>query len=70
MGENNKSHPPTYEIEYITYNLDALTPPSDWPIPQHHLPDELRNLTELTPGLTSEVAPYGLKDLTIKNYIR
>ena len=70
MEEKNKTHPPTYEVEYMTYPLEALSPPSDWPVPQHLLPPSLRNLTQIAAGSTSEYTPWSMKDLTIKNYIR
>ncbi|KAG8976510.1 Endopolyphosphatase, partial [Tulasnella sp. 427] len=50
---SNKSHPPRFEVEYMTYPLASLVPPTDFPVPQHLLPDPLRNLSAVPKNLSS-----------------
>ncbi|KAG9024164.1 Endopolyphosphatase [Tulasnella sp. JGI-2019a] len=70
LDGHKRSDPPKYEIEYMTYPLASLAPPSNWPVPQHLLPESLRNLTEIPTNMTSVHAPFGLKDLTIPSWIK
>lgn len=70
MEAHNETDPPKYEVEYMTYPLSTLSPPGDWPVPQHLLPQSLRNLSEVPDDLKSELVPFGLKDLTIPSWIK
>ncbi|KAG8881045.1 Endopolyphosphatase [Tulasnella sp. 331] len=70
LDAHNSSNPPKYEIEYMTYPLSALVPPTNWPVPQHLLPNSLRNLTQIPDDMKSDLVPFGLKDLTIPSWIK
>ncbi|KAF9057569.1 hypothetical protein BJ165DRAFT_1397817 [Panaeolus papilionaceus] len=76
----NETHPPGFEMEYLTYPLESLHPGSDssgvgngeaddfvYPVPVRHLPESLRR-----PGSEAEsaYAPYGMEDLTIGSYVK
>ncbi|CAE6455463.1 unnamed protein product [Rhizoctonia solani] len=65
----NKTHPPQYELEYVTYSLSALRDTNVTIIPEHLLPPELRggSIETLT---KSRYAPFGLRDLTIPSWIK
>lgn len=73
----NKTHPPSWELEYVTYRLSALHPSPNasnaetaafvHPIPPRLLPLELRNVTGMN---TSELAPYDMEDLTIQSWLK
>ena len=74
LGEANKTNPPQFELEYLTYRLDALHPDSEresreeftYPVPPKLLPKSLRK-----PGATkSKYTRYKMKDLTIGSWIR
>ncbi|KAG9050539.1 Endopolyphosphatase [Tulasnella sp. UAMH 9824] len=66
---SSKSHPPRFEVEYMTYPLASLVPPTDYPVPQRLLPDSLKNMSEVPKHMSSEYTPYELKDLTISSWI-
>jgi len=66
----NESNVPKYEIEYMTYPLTSLSPPTNYPVPQRLLPESLRNLTEVTEDMESELVPYHMNDLTIPSWIK
>jgi endopolyphosphatase len=70
----NKTNPPQFELEYLTYRLEALHPDPErdskeeftYPVPPKLLPKSLRK-----PGVTkSRYTPYKMKDLTIGSWIR
>ncbi|KAF8681405.1 Calcineurin-like phosphoesterase [Rhizoctonia solani] len=65
----NKTHPPQYELEYVTYSLSTLRNANVSLIPDHLLPPELRggSIESLT---KSKYAPFGLRDLTIPSWIK
>ncbi|KDN50962.1 hypothetical protein RSAG8_00591, partial [Rhizoctonia solani AG-8 WAC10335] len=65
----NKSHPPQYELEYVTYSVSTLRDANVTIIPEHLLPPELRggSIETLT---KSRYAPFGLHDLTIPSWIK
>ncbi|KAF8743226.1 Calcineurin-like phosphoesterase, partial [Rhizoctonia solani] len=65
----NKTHPPQYELEYVTYSLSTLRNANVSLIPDHLLPPELRggSIESLT---KSKYAPFGLHDLTIPSWIK
>jgi len=74
LEEANKKNPPQFELEYLTYRLDALHPDPErdsgeaftYPVPPKLLPKSLRK-----PGVKkSKYAPYEMKDLTIASWIR
>ncbi|KAG8692017.1 Endopolyphosphatase [Ceratobasidium sp. 423] len=65
----NKTHPPQYELEYVTYSLSTLRDANVAIIPEHLLPPELRggSIETLT---KSRYTPYDLRDLTIPTWIK
>jgi len=68
LDKGNKTHGPLFELEYVTYTIDALHPSGEGgqhPVPIRHLPEELQK------GVVgkSKYAPYGLKDLTIGSWM-
>jgi len=74
LEEANKTNPPQFELEYLTYRLDALHPDPEsdsgeeftYPVPPKLLPKSLRK-----PGVTkSKYTGYKMKDLTIASWIR
>lgn len=74
LEEANKTHPPQFELEYLTYGLDALHPDPEkgsreeftYPVPPKLLPKSLRK-----PGVRkSKYTAYKMKDLTIASWIR
>jgi endopolyphosphatase len=75
LGTANETHPPEWELEYVTYELSALQPPEDateaevakfvYPIPPTLLPRELKKTARET-----RFAPYGMKDLTIRSWVK
>jgi len=74
LEQANKTHPPQFELEYLTYPLDSLHPDPKrgseaqftYPVPVKLLPESLRK-----PGLKKSVyTPYKMKDLTIPSWIR
>ena len=74
LEEANKTHPPKFKLEYLTYRLDALHPDPErdsgekftYPVPPKLLPKSLRK-----PGVTkSKYTHYKMKDLTIASWIR
>ncbi|KAF8165337.1 endopolyphosphatase [Crassisporium funariophilum] len=73
LDKANKTHPPQFELEYLTYPLTSLHPDSEgahegflYPVPLRHLPESLRE-----PGVEkSKYAPYRMTDLTIPSWIR
>jgi endopolyphosphatase len=69
LSSANATHPPKYELEYVTYPLSSFHPPTNEPVPQHLLPSSLRNLTE-APSSGSNMAPFGMDDLTIPSWLK
>ena len=71
LGEANETHPPNFELEYLTYQVESLHPHGTeqefvYPVPVRHLPEDLRE-----PGLEkSRYCPYRMEDLTIPSWIR
>ncbi|PPQ94043.1 hypothetical protein CVT25_009891 [Psilocybe cyanescens] len=74
LEKANKTHPPQFELEYLTYPPDGLHPKKEknaerdflYPVPVKLLPEPLRD-----PGVVkSKYAPYGMQDLTIPSWIR
>lgn len=74
LEQANKTHPPQFELEYLTYSLDSLHPnpeggseePFVYPVPVKLLPKSLR-----IGGVNkSDYAPYKMKDLTIPSWIK
>jgi len=71
LGKGNETHPPTFELEYLTYKVESLHPNDTeqefvYPVPLRHLPESLRE-----PGMEkSKYCPYGMDDLTIPSWIR
>ncbi|CAE6523142.1 unnamed protein product [Rhizoctonia solani] len=65
----NNTHPPQYELEYVTYSLSTLRDANATIIPEHMLPPELRggSIETLT---KSRYTPFGLPDLTIPSWIK
>ncbi|KXN86281.1 Endopolyphosphatase [Leucoagaricus sp. SymC.cos] len=72
ISEANKTHPPHFELEYVTYPVSALQPGGSgdekefvYPVPLQHLPRSLRagNRT------SSRYAPYEIDDLTIGSWV-
>ncbi|KAG8970624.1 Endopolyphosphatase [Tulasnella sp. 425] len=70
LDNSNKSHPPRFEVEYMTYPLSSLVPATDYPVPQRLLPDPLKNMSSIPKDMTSRYTPYELKDLTISSWIK
>jgi endopolyphosphatase len=72
IKDANKSHPPHFELEYVTYSVADLHPREgleddfQYPIPLKHLPAPLWNATTSK----SKYAPYGMGDLTIGSWIK
>jgi endopolyphosphatase len=71
----NETNPPTFELEYMTYNITAIDTSKDYPIPSRLLPPELRggaetNLSEERLFARNKFAPYSLEDLTIPSWIK
>lgn len=72
IKDADKSHPPHFELEYVTYSVANLHPRKgleddfQYPIPLKHLPTPLQNATTSK----SKYAPYGLADLTIGSWVR
>jgi len=71
LDEANKTNPPEFELEYLTYRLDSLYPDPleerfTYPVPLKLLPESLRKPGEKT----SKYAPYKMKDLTIPSWMR
>lgn len=73
LEEANKTNPPQFKLEYLTYRLDALHPDPEkdskkqftYPVPLKLLPKSLRK-----PGLKkSKYTPYEMKDLTVPSWI-
>ncbi|KAF8812426.1 hypothetical protein BYT27DRAFT_6418082 [Phlegmacium glaucopus] len=74
LEQANKTHPPQFELEYMTYALDSLHPDPErdseesftYPVPVKLLPESLRK-----GGVKkSKYTPYKMKDLTIPSWIR
>lgn len=69
LDEANKTHPPVFELEYVTFPVEMLQAEAErdnFLIPARHLPGEL--LAENT--TKSKFAPYSLPDLTIPSWVR
>ncbi|KAF4619842.1 hypothetical protein D9613_005070 [Agrocybe pediades] len=72
LAQANKTHGPQFELEYLTYRVEALHPDGgaekgfQYPVPLRHLPEELR---EAGVG-KSKYLPYKMRDLTIGSWIR
>lgn len=64
----DKTHEPRFELEYVTYTIDALQPKGDGghPVPLEQLPEELKRQG----GGKSRHAPYWMEDLTIGSWMR
>ncbi|KAG9104471.1 Endopolyphosphatase [Ceratobasidium sp. 370] len=67
-AKSNESRAPGYELEYITYSLDALRGNVSL-IPRHLLPPELQE-GAIESTTESRYAPFGLDDLTIPSWIK
>lgn len=74
LKKANETHAPSFELEYLTYDLDSLHPGQDheakqkfaYPVPVRHLPESLKEA-----GVEkSKFAPYRMEDLTIPSWIR
>ncbi|TFK21831.1 endopolyphosphatase [Coprinopsis marcescibilis] len=72
LHEANKTNPPRFELEYITYDPKNLYPDTDtdlesfvYPVPPQQLPEELRQ-----PVAKSPYAPYRMQDLTIPSWVK
>lgn len=72
IAEANKTHPPHFKLEYLTYPVSALHPKGSgdesfqYPVPVRHLPRSLRDGRKSK----SKYAPYEMKDLTIGSWVR
>ncbi|KAG8747546.1 Endopolyphosphatase [Ceratobasidium sp. 414] len=66
-AKSNESYAPSYELEYVTYSLDALRSNVSI-VPEHLLPPELQEGT-IESTTESRYAPFGLDDLTIPSWI-
>ncbi|TFK43522.1 endopolyphosphatase [Crucibulum laeve] len=75
LDDADKTHPPRFELEYLTYALNRLHPPTTsaesktdfvYPIPLKQLPEGLRDGSVNK----SKLAPYGLDDLTIGSWVK
>lgn len=73
MGDADADRIPVWELEYLTYPLDALHPTvqdkAGWkyPVPPTLLPTELQDPANLTAG--KHYAPYEMQDLTIHSWL-
>ncbi|KAG9123357.1 hypothetical protein FRC07_015054 [Ceratobasidium sp. 392] len=67
-AKSNESHAPGYELEYVTYSLDALRGNASL-VPKHLLPPELR-AGSIESTTKSRYAPFELHDLTIPSWIK
>ncbi|KAG2008600.1 sphingomyelin phosphodiesterase [Coprinopsis cinerea AmutBmut pab1-1] len=74
LGEANKTHPPRFELEYVTFDPSLLHPsPEDdldsfvYPLPPRNLPEELQDPQV---NKSSTYAPYKMKDLTIPSWVK
>ena len=74
LEEADETNPPQFELEYLTYRLNALHPDPErdagekftYPVPPKLLPKSLRK-----PGVTkSKYTAYKMEDLTIASWIR
>lgn len=75
LGTANKTRPPGWELEYVTYELSALHPPEGateaevarfvYPIPPDLLPRDLDKTAS-----ESNLAPYGMRDLTLGSWVK
>jgi len=70
--EANRTHPPHFKLEYLTYELTALHPKGSgddkmfvYPVPVRHLPRSLREGEKEE----SKYAPYSMADLTIGSWV-
>ncbi|KAJ2931588.1 hypothetical protein H1R20_g5383, partial [Candolleomyces eurysporus] len=73
LDDANKTNPPRYELEYVTFPLERLRPDEDsgaeafeYPIPPQFLPEELLDASVTR----SKYAPYRMEDLTIPSWVR
>ena len=66
---NNASEKPKFELEYMTYAVDALHPAdgSAGPVPNRELPKSLRKGTKR--DAKGKFVPYGLPDLTVGSWL-
>ncbi|KAG8680873.1 hypothetical protein FRC09_017905 [Ceratobasidium sp. 395] len=67
-SKSNESHAPGYELEYVTYSMDALRSNVSL-VPKHLLPPELQD-GSIGSTTKSRYAPFGLDDLTIPSWIK
>ncbi|KIM90809.1 hypothetical protein PILCRDRAFT_811290 [Piloderma croceum F 1598] len=70
LGSANKTHPPKFKLEYLTFDPTALHPQNNetsyhYPVPLRNLPRSLRNTTIVK----SKYAPYRMNDLTIPSWV-
>lgn len=72
IKDADKSHPPHFELEYVTYSVANMHPRKglevdfQYPIPLKQLPAPLRNASTSR----TKYAPYEMDDLTIGSWIR
>ncbi|KAF8306485.1 hypothetical protein DL93DRAFT_216749 [Clavulina sp. PMI_390] len=73
------SQKPRWNLEYMTYDIEVLNSTSNYPVPSHLIPSQLfNNSTILSASPThsirdasaEDLAPFGLRDLTIPSYLR
>src|SRR5882757_9325886 len=67
----NETHPPEFELEYLTFDLTALHPSDNrtnfhYLVPLRNLPRSLHN-SSIT---KSTYAPYRMNDLTITSWVK
>ena len=69
LGRADERQTPKFELEYVTYTIEALHPKGDggYPIPLGHLPEELRRPRA---GGKSRYVPYSMEDLTVGSWMR
>ncbi|KAJ7771376.1 endopolyphosphatase [Mycena maculata] len=60
LEEGNKSHPPSFKLEYVTYGKGALEGKDDvYPVPLKNLPSRIKK----------RQTPYKLEDLTVGSWV-
>ena len=77
LDEYPKNERPQFRLEYMTYDISVLDASSDYPVPHHLLPAELRNasafvvgkMAQPSPRDIKDLAPYALPDLTIDSWL-
>jgi len=70
LSTANKTHPPKFKLEYLTFDPTALHPLTNdtgfyYPVPLRNLPRSLRN----NATTKSKYAPYHMTDLTIPSWV-